>query len=129
MTFTIKLRGAPHATELADFECPTHGRFEARVLRPAPDRITCPSWVTWDADGEVRSVPCAHWAEWRISAPGAVRMGTQMVQGKIDAYPGEHHVMDTRPLADGMPLAEFKARRAAVHRDIALKQMRKMTGR
>lgn len=126
MTFTIRLRGAPHATELADYECPVHGRFELQVDRPAPDNAACPVWVTED---ETRSVPCQHRAEWRISAPGAVRMGTQLVQGKVGEYPGEQYVMDTRPLADGMPLAEFKSRRAKVHRDIVLKEMRKMTGR
>lgn len=155
MSFTIKLRGAPHATELADYECPIHGRFELQVDRPAPERVACPTPGYCEecagngyphvrsklfdpnvaapckcgGDGFDHDRPCSQPSPWRISAPGAVRVPIQMVQGKIDAYPGEQHVMDTRPLADGMPLAEFKERRAKVHREIALQQMRKMTGR
>lgn len=128
MSFTIRVRGAPHATELADYECPEHGRFEAAVARPAPDTAPCPER---QESGEC-SFPCVRGFEspWRISAPGSVlvRRG-EVVQGKVDAHPGDHYVMDTRPLADGMPLKEFKERRAKVHRDIVLKQMRKMTGR
>lgn len=155
MTFTIKIRGAAHPTELADYECPVHGRFEARVMRPAPDTTPCPVpgfcsecsgngypsvrsalFSPTDAnpckcggDGFDRDRPCSRAASWRISAPGAVRIATQMVQGKVAEYPQAEYVMDTRPLADGMPLAEFKAQRAKVHRDIALREMRRMTGR
>lgn len=124
MTFTIRLRGSAHATELADYECPDHGRFEALVSRPAPDKAPCPArWEAGPCSG-----PCGYESPWRISAPGAVRARRgEVVQGKVDPHPGDHYVMDTRPLADGMPMAEFKARRAKVHRDIALNQMRKMT--
>jgi hypothetical protein len=52
-----------------------------------------------------------------------------MVRGKTGDLPPDRVCMDTRPLADGMPIEEFKANRAKVHRDESLKRVRALRSR
>jgi len=110
VTWTIKVRGAPSTYEAAEYECPAHGRFAATVPRPAPDNYPC--------------AECGHASAWRFPTPhGRVKLG-EVAQGKVMEYPPESVCLDTRPLADGMPLAEWKAKQRNITRDIGLKRAR-----
>lgn len=141
MTYVTKIRANPGALITCDFECSLHGYFVAMVPRDAsgdpPASIQCTEIVEHEhnceeppcSDCGFTTWQCGESAAWCISAPPGRAKAGEVVQGKIDAYPGEHNVMDTRPLADGMPLAEFKARRAKVHQEIAIERMRQLTGR
>lgn len=98
MTFEIKVRGASSAPIMSDYLCPEHGPFEDLVARPAPDGVPCPQcgeFSTW--------LPCAP----RIKRPVFVSCH----RGKNDEKPFPE-AMDTEPLADGMPLHEWKKQRA-----------------
>lgn len=140
---------------VAEYECPEHGRFEITVERgangDAPNTAACPRRVVHggasvefppgdvipdavlrrlNERGEIET-GCSdgYHSPWVISAPvGRVKAG-EVIRGKVAEYPSEHNVMDTRPLADGMPMSEFKARRAKVHGEVAVAKMRKLTGR
>jgi hypothetical protein len=117
MTFTYKFRGDPTAPIASEFECAQHGRFELTQPRDQlPDATPCPT--------------CAAPSPWRFPAPGAARVKLgEVVQGKVMEYPPEHVCLDTRPLADGMPLAEWKAKQQSITRDLALKRARAMRSR
>lgn len=142
MTWILKERGDTTGTVRLEYLCPVHGRFELDVPRgESPDEAPCPRRLTFDRPvtrsvdfsalslPETRSLPCAETSPWSPTIGLArVKVG-EVVRGKIDEYPGEKHVMNTQALADGMPLAEFKARRAAVHRDISLERVRKLRSR
>jgi hypothetical protein len=130
MTWTYRRRENPGSEVSADYECPIHGRFTRAVVRdengdpPQVVRCKCP------ATGAEEWGMCGMPAAWRPSAPGAVHIRrAELVRGGGSERPPDRHVMDTRPLADGMPLDEFKARRAAVHRDEALRRVRHAFGR
>lgn len=86
---------------MLEYECPEHGRFDSLEPRSeAPDHKPCPI--------------CGRLSPWVISAPlGKVKIG-EVTRGKSEPPPA--HVMDTRALADGMPLHEFKATRSAERR-------------
>lgn len=100
MTFVIKVRTSPGSLITADFDCPVHGRFEARVSRgedgDPPATIPCER-----RSRRFSSQPCGLASYWRPSAPA---VHTQFVvsayQGPADAKP-HPEVMDTRPLAEG----------------------------
>lgn len=110
MSWSIKVRGAPTTYEVAEYECPVHGRFAVTVARPAPDDYECPV--------------CGFAAGWCFPTPhGSVKPG-EVVQGKVMEYPPESVCLDTRPLADGMPLSEWRARQQNITRDIGLKRAR-----
>jgi hypothetical protein len=137
MTWKLIVRGSPHRTIVAEYECPLHGRFEATVDRTvdgdAPDLAVCPhvQEVVDAGGGYLFEIECLKPSPWRISAPiSRVKMG-DVVKGK-DPGPqhGDRNLMNTRPLADGtMTMAEFKAHRAQVHRDISLDRVRKLRSR
>jgi len=98
MTYTVKLRGSSSAPIAADYMCETCGPFETIVARPAPDEIPCDQCAapaTW--------LPCAP----RIKHP----LFVSCHRGKADEKPYPE-ACDTEPLADGMPLHEWKKRRA-----------------
>lgn len=112
MTFTIKVRSSPGSLITADFECPVHGRFEARV--PRDERGDPPATVPCESPtNRLPQYPCGLASYWRIGAPP---VHTQFVvsayQGKADAKP---HVetMDTRPLAEGRR-NDFRAARKKI---------------
>lgn len=52
---------------------------------------------------------------------GSVKLG-EVTRGRSEPPPPE--VLDTRPLADGMPLAEFRARRRKYHADRRYSQIK-----
>jgi hypothetical protein len=126
MTFVVKTRGVGGLI-VAEYECPDHGRFEATVQREngdPPDTLACPAIVVpddaccEDHGGE----PCQAVAEWRISAPAqrvwSVPAYAASTGGDMKERPPG--MLDTRPLAEGMPYTEWKkkqddARRARRH--------------
>jgi hypothetical protein len=127
MTFVMRIRSNPGSEVTADYECPTHGMLTARVTRgydgDPPEAIRCTRPGT-------EFGMCGLTSPWRPSAPGAVRVKRgELVRGKGGERPPDRYVMDTRPLADGMPIEEFRARRAMVHRDESLRRVRQALGR
>lgn len=134
---TWRLRERPHnvgAEMTAEYECPAHGRFEVTVERDTngdpPMAIACPHEIECEIEGcQKTHALCPLRAEYRISAVvGRVARGS-VVQGKSEARPSDHYVMNTEKLADGMPYDEWKAERAKVHRDESLRRVRKAFGR
>ncbi len=100
--FTIKVRGG--GLVLREYRCPDHGVFEEMVPSETGDWYRCRKETP---DGE-----CLNWGERCFTSAPAVH--TQFVvsgsQGKNDAKPHQLS-MDTRPLAEGMPLKDWKAQR------------------
>lgn len=106
---------------VAEYVCPVHGRFEETLERDtngdAPDSIPCGA-----VDGEAI---CPLEAPWTISAPktkvwsvtptAAVRGGDMK-----DRPPG---MLDTRPLAEGMPMSEWKKKQTHARRVRRHKQL------
>lgn len=147
MTWKITIRGDTTGTVSADYECPTHGRFTSDVLRDAsgdpPAEMPCryrdmPAMDVLAIDASQPSVTarfresnyCGLTSPWRPSAVGAVRVKLgEVMRGKSGQRPSERYVMDTSLLADGMPLDEWKQRRAAVHRDESLRRVRQAFGK
>lgn len=81
---------------MLEYGCPSCGlRFESLEPRcEQPGELEC---------------ECGATAPRVMSAPlGRMKLG-EVTRGKSDPPPP--HVMDTRPLADGMPLKEFKRQR------------------
>jgi hypothetical protein len=138
-TWKLTLRGDSTGMIAHEYLCPEHGRFTAEVPRSdVPDEVPCPAEdadtyrVVVD-DGQLglrRANYCGLTSQW---SPGGVSTRVkqgEVVQGKVETNGLPPEVcMSTRELADGMPLSEFKARRAKVHADLAIKKMRAMTGR
>lgn len=92
------------STIVYDFECPSHGLFE----------MFCDNAV----DNDAQPCPeCGASSDWRISAPRVrVPMATAAVHG--GAMRADHPMaMDTRELGEGMPLNEWKKKRAKQWRD------------
>jgi hypothetical protein len=119
MTWTVKVRGAPSTYEVAEYDCPDHGRFVLSMERPAPDRFRC------IVEG------CTHDASWCFPTPGAVKVSlVSFERGKSSDRPPEDVVMDTRPLADGkMTPDEFRKHRNKITQNISLRRMRAMRSR
>lgn len=131
-SWTLKVRSNPGAPMTADYECPGHGYFSVTVARDEngdpPAAAPCPAATdsigTNVDSGEQVSLRCGRPSPWRISAPlGRVKLG-EVTQGKVMDYPPGAVCMDTRPLADGMPVHEWRAKQEAITRDINLKRHR-----
>lgn len=94
MTWTLKSRGDSTAPIVSEFECLEHGRFEETVERKA-DVAPCPD--------------CGHPSPWVISAPKAkvwsVPCSAVSRGGDNERRPG---MLDTRPLADGMSMRDWR---------------------
>lgn len=83
-----------------EYMCPEHGRWDDLVERAsASEPHPCPA--------------CGAPSEAAISAPLYKPQRGAVTQGKVNDKPFPH-AMDTQPLADGMPLAEWKRRRAEI---------------
>lgn len=81
---------------LVDFTCPTCGTFECLVDSPAPDAISC---------------ECGELAAWQPTpVMGSVRIA-EVERGKV-AKPDSPYFCDTRELGEGMPLQEWRDKRA-----------------
>lgn len=125
MTFVIKTRGAGGLI-VAEYECPLHGVFEATVQRTesgdAPERQECPGpgHATNDDDR-----PCGLDSPWIISAPKTAVLSarpTAAVRGG-DMSERPPWMLDTRPLAEGMPYAEWSKKQDALQRDRRHKEL------
>lgn len=95
MTFRMTTRGAGTLI-MAEFRCAGCGVFEELVESPAPDEIECPdcgSSATWTISAPKPKV-------WSVTPYATVRGGDMK-----DRPPG---MLDTRPLAEGMSMTEWK---------------------
>src|SRR6185436_1826851 len=121
MTWTIKPR--PHVAGspmVADYECPVHGRFEATVQRDEngdPPAMLSRHPIDFIIEGDQAGV-CRELCPWRTSAPKLARDSVPcyaaMRGGDTERRPG---MLDTRPLADGMPVREWKAKQRAAQQE------------
>lgn len=147
MTWTIKQRPRPNAPMLAEYECPVHGRFELLVERDTagdpPSEVVCPfkSWsvaggnkeyASYEAAAEVaieagygdpatasyETQWCGDTCPWRISAPSLKRDTVPCYAaargGDTDRRPG---MLDTRSLAEGGSVKEWKAKQQAARHE------------
>lgn len=96
--YIVRVRGGGGYVS-REYLCLEHGVFDELVERNhAAQRMphACPI--------------CGAASEPAMSAPhGRVKLG-EVMRGKVEAAPSPY-ALDTQPLADGMPLSEFKARR------------------
>ncbi len=113
MSFTIRTRGAHSQLMLQDFLCPECGFISALAPRDC-DGIQCP-------DG------CGNVAGWVISAPFGWVNGVSVVRGGV-AKADSPMYLDTRPLGEGMPMAEWKANRAKLQLERRHKERKKLYG-
>jgi len=108
----MRVRGDSSGRILSEFLCTEHGRFDALVSRDA-ETTTCPT--------------CGANSSWTPSAPlSRVRLG-EVTRGKFEApqHPGH---LDTRALADGMPLNEWKAHRDKLRKERLRKHVKERLG-
>jgi hypothetical protein len=116
VTYTIKTRGSGGPL-MAEYMCPEHGRVEIVVMRDEkgdpPTEAKCMEWLE-NADLNHPSYPhpavyCGEWAPFVISAPGIMKDSVPcravVRGGDTERRPG---MLDTRPLAEGMPMSEWK---------------------
>ena len=143
MTWTLKLRGDPTGTIVHEYLCPVHGRFEAEVSRAdVPDEMPCPGkkptrpaekfalMMSGESEEEASWLGCNESSPWSPSGIASRVKPGEVIRGKVETTGLSADVcMSTQALADGMPLAEFKAQRAKLHADLAVKKMRQLTGR
>jgi hypothetical protein len=104
VTYTVKVRGAPSRVIAAEYHCEFCGRFELDVERTAegdaPDVQRCPE--------------CNEPSVWCVSSPLArVQKVTAAKHGKSEK-PERETWLDTRNIAEGQPLYEFREERAAM---------------
>ena len=93
---------------MSEFQCADCGIFEELVERPVPDEHPCPV--------------CGTDASWVMSAPhGKVKIA-EVQRGKSDERPP--WALDTRDLADGMPMHEWRAKQDKLDRDRRIKKNR-----
>lgn len=120
-SFVIKVRGAKTPTIAAEYYCEKHGRFELDVERTvagdAPDTVPCPM-SGFQNDGSDCCEDCVGQcdlpATWCISAPLArVQKVTAVTKGKWQK-PEHKTWTDTRNIAEGQPLYEWKEDRAKI---------------
>lgn len=120
MTFTTKIRGAG-GPMLAEYLCENHGRIEKLVDRDEkgdpPELVLCgePIELYGNAAQAMGAEPgetveCDQWCEFAVSATSVAKDSipcTAVVRGgdMKDRPPG---MLDTRPLAEGMPMSEWK---------------------
>lgn len=138
MTWTLKLRGDPTGKITHEYLCPVHGRFVADVPRAdVPNEMFCPMTELvaiavpgYQTGKGLSANTCGITSPWSPSGITSRVKAGEVVQGKVETNGLPPDVcMSTRELADGMPLHEFKARRAKVHADLAIRKMRALTGR
>lgn len=140
MTFTIKISGDQSGTVLHDYLCPDHGRFEADVPRASvPDTVPCPHKVpgpsVWrmtraerraDQEKHLRGgYVCGKPSPWSPSAITCRVKLAEVTRGKVEKPPTPH-ALDTRDLAEGMPINEWRAKRDKLRKERRRKQVREM---
>lgn len=95
-----------------EFTCDQHGPFETREdSATAPDENACPV--------------CGAASPW---TPSSLHMGTRYAvaatRARSDEAPSPYY-LDTEPLADGMPMHEFQAKRDKLWEEHRLDQIKK----
>ena len=124
MSFTIKIRGDASAPMLCVYTCPEHGAFDAEVMRDetggAPEVIPCGEEVALGTVAHpltgapaVEYGRCSLAATWTPSAVACRVRRIEAVKGKWEA-PERKTFLDTRELAEGMDIDDFRAKRSAV---------------
>lgn len=129
MAFTVKLRGASSGTIQHEYLCPVHGRFTADVPRAdVPDEMPCPDFEYVDAS-TMRSVGnhCGLTSPWSPSGIATKISIIGFSRGKADAPPTPH-ALTTRDLAEGMPMSEWRAKRAKLREERRRKRVKEMRG-
>ncbi|HVJ93287.1 MAG TPA: hypothetical protein VM580_25980 [Labilithrix sp.] len=133
MTYIVKTRGAGGLV-VAEYECPTHGRFTVTVQREAngdpPESTYCPATAdAYRGVDETKFVPpaCARVSPWRPSSVrGWVKRG-EVARGKSDAQERPTW-MSTRELGEGMSMAEWQAKRDAAWEEHDRKEDKELFG-
>lgn len=110
MSWTVKTRGASSQPMLQDFLCDDCGPISTIAPRDV-DSTPCPD--------------CGKPARWVISAPRVAIPIAEVVRGGV-AKPDSPMYLDTRPLAEGMPLTEWKARRQKLYEERRWKESKKL---
>lgn len=97
---------------MSEFHCETCGIFEQLVERPIPDFVACPE--------------CAELAAWTISAPHpkvlSVPCFAEVRGGDTERRPG---MLDTRPLAEGMSMSEWKKKQEPARQERRYQALKK----
>ena len=95
---------------IRDYLCPAHGYFELLEDRADVGDKPCPE--------------CGGPSEFCMSAPKVKTVWCQAVSTAKSDGPRSQYAMDTRPLAEGMPYSEWKAKRQKMWRDHDLKKLK-----
>jgi hypothetical protein len=117
MAFTIKHRPASGAPMMAEYLCPEHGRFEQLVARDEkgdpPATHVCAQSLFVDS-----ATDCCE--DHAGTCPEVCPLVIGASKGKADSMPARAvtrggdmkerppGMLDTRPLAEGMPMSEWK---------------------
>lgn len=111
MTFIIRTRGAP-ASIAQEYACPSHGFFS--LVEPC------------NADETPRACPdCGASSPFRMSAPAVrVKLAEAVSRGRSDERPPG--MLDTRPLAEGMSMTEWRAKQAKISDELRRKKIKAM---
>lgn len=116
MTFIRKHSGDITRPVVAVYTCPVHGEFDAEVSRDengeAPDVIPCSVEVPLPGDDTIADMCCLE-ATWTPSPIAARVRRIEAVKGKWEK-PERKTFLDTRKLAEGQDIDDFRAERAAV---------------
>lgn len=122
-SWVVRVRGATGGMVLHDYRCPAHGVFEAEVSRDdVPDETPCP--VELDAAPDDREpMYCGLPSPWSPSVVSCRVRAVETTRGKSDKPPTSM-ALTTRDLAEGMPMAEWKAKRAKLHRERRREQIK-----
>ena len=114
-SWVVKVRGVTGGTVLHDYCCPEHGVLEAAVPRDAvPDEVPC--WVELDGSDERPPRYCGLTSPWSPSVVSCRVRAVETTRGKSEAPPTPM-ALTTRDLAEGMPINEWKAKRAKLHKE------------
>lgn len=134
MAFTIKLRGASSGTIQHEYLCPVHGRFTADVPRAdVPDEMPCPESeavgkAAWSPGVVLQKLNrCGLTSPWSPSGIATKIPLASFNRGKADAPPTPH-ALTTRDLAEGMPMSEWRAKRAKLREERRRKRVKEMRG-
>lgn len=110
--YTVRVRGGLARTA-REYHCPDCAEtFDDTVPSPPPDTIECP--VCSGPSHRIMSAPAVH-----------VTFAVTASRGANDAKP-HPMAMDTRPLAEGQPLREWKKERAKLWGQYRRKQVKEL---
>ncbi len=137
MAWTLKVRGAPSRTIQHEYLCPDHGRFTADVSRDdVPDEMPCRTVTREPIECVVpggcdspfcRPVYCGLTSPWSPSSIATKISIIGFSRGKADAPPTPH-ALTTRDLAEGMPMNEWRAKRAKLREERRRKRVKEVRG-